>query len=390
MRILYYNTAYHAGHGGSNHAREFFSAAARHSLVSSIELFPADPIVPTSQQQSGRLRCARSFLPRQIQLPLLLFFGGRSLHRQLLRKIQHDNIDVLIMRTNSYFMQIPRLRRRFPGLLIAAEINSSIFDENMHFAWPLDCYHRLEAWAFANSHIRIFVSAFLRDRICSFYPADDNNIVAPNGVDLRRFQSRLGQVEAKRKLGIDPKRPVIGYVGGMESFRRLPLLVEAFADLLQEQPDAVLFLVGDGHDMPLVKQWVDSLGLQVNQSVYLPGWLPHETIPTVLEAFDVAVFHASNPYGSPQKLFEYLAMRLPVVGPQAPAVTEVFEDGTHMLLTEPYRHEIAANLLKLTRNKELAQRLAAAGRTLVASKYTWDHNADAIITSLHTMRMKML
>lgn len=357
--------------------------------MTSIELFPPTGNPAARGQVPLRSRVTKALLPRQLWLPLYLLFGGRSLYTRLCCRLQRDDVDVLLVRTGSNFMQLPKLRRRFPNLLIAAEVNSSVFDETMAFARPLRYYRRWEAWALGSCHIRIFVSAFLRDHIRSFYPADSHDIVVHNGVDLYKFRPELGQAKAKRRLGIDPERAVIGYVGGMESFRRLPLLIEAYADVLKERLDAVLVLAGDGADMALVQKRAACLGLLSSQRVHLMGWVPSEAVPALLEAFDVGVFHASNPYGSPQKLFEYLAMRLPTVGPRVPAVTEVFQHGIHMLLTEPRREEIASSIRRLLQDKELGVRLAEAGHTLVASKYTWDHNAEAVVASLEAVRAQM-
>jgi len=387
VRILYYNSAYHADYGGSNHARGFFAAAARHPRVTSIEVFP--PAVNRNTQDKVSLRWRVSTaLPRHIRLPLYLALGNRAQYDQLCRRLKRCNVDVLIVRAESHFMELPRLRRRFPQLFIAVEVNASVFDESMAFVRPLQLYRRLEAWALASCHVRIFVSAFLRDRIRSFYPADSHDIVVHNGVDLNKFRPRIGRTEAKRRLGIHPKRAVVGYIGGMESFRRLPLLIEAYADVLKERPDAILMLAGDGVDMSLVQERASRLGLLSSQRVQLMGWVPGEVVPALLEAFDVGVFHASNPYGSPQKLFEYLAMRLPTVGPRVPAVTEVFQHGTHMLLTEPRREEVASCILGLLQDRELGARLAEAGYALVASKYTWDHNAEAVVASLEKVRIQ--
>src|SRR5690606_23552840 len=109
----------------------------------------------------------------------------------------------------------------------------------------------------------------------------------------------------------------------------------------------------------------------------------HEEIPKTLEAFDIAIHPAANPYMSPIKLFEYMAMHLPVIGPNIPSISEIFQHGEHLLLTNPEKNSITRLILKLLDDNLLRAKVADQGYKLVTSRYTWNHNVETVIGELN-------
>ena len=102
-------------------------------------------------------------------------------------------------------------------------------------------------------------------------------------------------------------RPIVGYVGSID--RRVDLdLVESVA---QAFPRASVVLVG-----PIHKR-LDVSRLRRLANVRLIGWQPKSAVPAFIQRMDVCLipYHCSSFAEAilPLKLFEYLAMRKPVV-----------------------------------------------------------------------------
>ena len=91
-------------------------------------------------------------------------------------------------------------------------------------------------------------------------------------------------------------------------------------------------------------------------------------------------------FGSPTKLFEYLAMGKGIVASRLGQVGEVIIDGENGLLVEPGDADgLARAIERLAVDGELRSRLGAAARKTAIERYTWRHNAarvfDAILIS---------
>jgi len=91
-------------------------------------------------------------------------------------------------------------------------------------------------------------------------------------------------------------------------------------------------------------------------------------------------------FGSPTKLFEYLAMARPVIASRLGQMSEMLVDGETAILIEPGDHSALAHaILRLSRDESLRNRLGTNARTLVTSHYTWRHNAARVFDALERL-----
>ncbi|MGY4329374.1 glycosyltransferase involved in cell wall biosynthesis [Bradyrhizobium sp. LB7.2] len=128
-----------------------------------------------------------------------------------------------------------------------------------------------------------------------------------------------------------------------------------------------LLLVGDGARMATVRCAVARHGL--GGSVVTTGLVPQNDGPAHLACFDIAVAPTvSNPdgspfFGSPTKLFEYLAMGRPVVASAIGQVTEIVTDGKFGLLVPAGDVDaLVEALARLADDPALRARLGEAAR----------------------------
>ncbi|MSR74984.1 MAG: glycosyltransferase [Planctomycetes bacterium] len=111
--------------------------------------------------------------------------------------------------------------------------------------------------------------------------------VIPNGVDADRFQPIARDEALAARLGVSQQR-VIGFVGSFFRYEGLPLLVEAFASVLQEFPNTKLILLGGGEDEGAVRDAVDRRML--SGQVLLPGRVPHAEVEAWYSIIDLLVY----------------------------------------------------------------------------------------------------
>jgi glycosyltransferase involved in cell wall biosynthesis len=106
-------------------------------------------------------------------------------------------------------------------------------------------------------------------------------------------------------------------------------------------------------------------------------------------AFDLALApHVPNAdgspfFGSPTKLFEYLAAGKPVVASRLGQIAEVIEHGVNGWLVPPGDAEaLAAAVTALAGDPALRERLGRAARAGAAARHGWDAHVRRILDAL--------
>lgn len=379
MRVGYFSEAYFSTHGGRTHAREFFAALERHPAVREAVIVPLEVAPKREGAALGPVR-----VPYHWRLFLSFWLRGTKYYPLLRRFLIEHALDWLVMRATAYStLMIALLRRDFPGLRLALEVNASLFAEELA-AIPLHrALRRFETAQFNRAQRVICVSRALADDLAAFGLERERVAVVHNGVNPRLFEPDPASGAALRhELGFGPRRVVLGYLGGMERFRRLPLLVDAVADLRASgRRELALVFAGDGDDGAAVRERIEARRSDLGDAVAFLGWQPYERGRATVSAFDIALFPFSQEYGSPQKLFEYLAAERAVIGPDVAAVREVFRDGEQMRLVRDVPG-LQRAIVELAGDPALRQRLAACGRAHVIASCTWEINADRVVRAL--------
>ena len=208
-------------------------------------------------------------------------------------------------------------------------------------------------------------------------------IVNANGVDPDMFRPHCGGDEIRRKLGIGD-RIVVGFVGTFGPWHGAPVLATA-AGLLRPDSNCHFLFIGAGEQLPQTEAIIESAKAYAT----FTGNIPHTEMPAYLDACDILVSphvplaDGSEFFGSPTKLFEYLAMEKAIVASNLGQVGEVIKEGENGLLVEPGDPTaLAAAIQKLSTDPELRSRLGAAARVTAIEHYTWRQNASRVFQAL--------
>ena len=121
-------------------------------------------------------------------------------------------------------------------------------------------------------------------------------------------------------LGLDPDRPVVGFVGLFYRHQGVPTLLHALAKLRPGMPRLLALIVGDG---VMRRQWQGmARALHLDDGVRFTGQVPYAEAPGYFNAMDVVVapFTAHRGETSPFKVLDALACARPVVASDIPSV----------------------------------------------------------------------
>lgn len=371
LKLLYYSNAFISNHGGKLHSEAFLMEARKSKRIKHIEVYPR-PGKPKENPSRIKKESLREKLKKNGFLQIFFFFRRNYTSFQEIKLVvKKYKPDALHIRVDSNFLIISQLKNLFPELLITTEVNASPFDENFKNIAFLDFFRKLEAKALRNAHANFFVSDFLRKSILPDY-IESRDYVVQNGVNLEMF------IPPPVSKGLSSKL-TFGYIGTLDFHKNLKNLIDAFYIVKNKFSKEInLIIVGDGPMFSELKEYIESKGL--TNSVLLTGWVKHNEIPGYLYKMDVAIHHSANPYMSPLKIFEYMAAGLPVIGPDIPAVKEIFKNGEDIILVTKDTDDLADKMLYLLQNEKKRSHIAEAGKDKILAQYGWDTNVDSILT----------
>ena len=381
MKILYYCPEYHFRHGGRTHARGFFSALKQLPSVSGSFLYP-ERDSHSDVQNTGRKKRHQGrlgILPPTLRLMVRFFRPRHGLTSALIRQINAHDCDALVIRTGLAQPAIREIKKRCPDTTICLELNALFFEELFPHLPLRSIFEKWEVMRYNQADAIVVVSSYLKTLLEKYGICREKILVNQNGVNVKAIDAD-GVDNVRDQYDIPGDAFVVGYIGGMETFRRLPEVIGYIAELRRRGYDDIYFLiVGDGNDMPAIQAAIEDDSEILGNSVKLAGWQTHSEVPKFLATFDIAIFPFTNAYCSPLKLFEYLGAGVPTIGPDTPAVREVFENGVHLKLVKQDGSDFLSTLLDLKNNPQLRTELGHNGQRLVLNQYTWKKNAERVV-----------
>jgi glycosyltransferase involved in cell wall biosynthesis len=231
---------------------------------------------------------------------------------------------------------------------------------------------------------RIFVvSEVERRNLLSAGVADEKIVVNPNGVDTEKFRPGAGGHSLRAELGITEDETLAGFVGTFGPWHGVMELARAVT-LLPEDARVRFLLIGAGKLREEVERVVREAGVLAR--VIFAGVVEHERVPAYLDACDVLVSphvplgDGSEFFGSPTKLFEYMAMGKGIVASRLGQIGDVLADEESALLVEPGDVKALSDaILRLSREPELRERLGKAAREKAVEHHTWARNARRVL-----------
>lgn len=290
------------------------------------------------------------------------------------------------------------LRRR-AGVPLIVEYNGSEVWTAQNWATPLQLpagARAAESALLRTADLVVTVSKPLYDQLLERGVDEERIVLYPNCIDPALFsperfsEDKRSSLRAQLQIGEDDL--LITFIGTFGAWHGVDFLAEAIRHLVDSDEKFVrnnrlkFLLVGDGLKMADVQQTLSSS----NYSPYiiLTGIVPQDEAPLYLAISDIFVSpHLPNTdgtefFGSPTKLFEYMAMERPIVASRLGQIGDVLgrEGGDLAALYEPGDQAGFLEALKSVVTAPAAAReRARRAREEVSLKYTWNSHVDAIL-----------
>ena len=201
--------------------------------------------------------------------------------------------------------------------------------------------------------------------------------VIPDAFDDRQVGPG-DRAEARRRLGLPADAALVVYSGMTFAYRKLDLLLEAFAAVRTSSPAARLVLVGGRPgEIEQLRRQASALGL--DSAVTWAGQIAQEHVAPYLHAADALVIPdtVTDVTASPLKLFEYLASGRAVVLPDIPALAEVLPPSVGYYFRRGDAAALAVALAAALADERRAEREQAG--MAAAAAHTYAARAEHIL-----------
>ena len=271
-----------------------------------------------------------------------------------------------------------------------------------------------ELQSMRHAHVVVTVSDVLRDELLERGIEADRIVTYPNCIDPAVFDpARFAPDESadlRRRLGLRSDACVATFLGTFGLWHGAEMLAQAIRSLCESArgPRGLQFLlVGDGLRLRAVRDILDTPACHPH--VRYTGLVPQEDAPAYLAASDILVApHVPNPdgtrfFGSPTKLFEYMAMGKAIVASDLDQIGDVLRNSFRLgeadltpqrataeqrlavLLRPGDAEELAEALALLAESEPLRAALGANARREALQRYTWKQHVDAILERIRAV-----
>jgi glycosyltransferase involved in cell wall biosynthesis len=372
--------------GAMSHITGFLSGLARCSAP--CEIFSGQPILPSSFPMHEVRYRRRFYLFREsLALSYNLHFA------RMVKKDLADRVPAFFyQRHGRYVVAGALLSRRLRRPLVLEYNGSEVWiskhwDPARFLPWLRIC----EEISLAAAALITVVSDALRQELIERGIPEQKILVNPNGVDPDIFCPDCDGNGIRQQLGFRPGDVAVGFIGSFSYWHGIGVLQEAIQLLLQEQeshatfPELRFVLIGDGPLGPEIREALDpyrKLGW-----VLFTGQLSHEHAPRYLAAADILISpHVPMPdgkpfFGSPTKLFEYMAMGKAIVASNLDQLARVLTHQETAWLVEPgSAKELADAIRLLASDPEMRSYLGKNARNNALSNHTWHQNAARVLS----------
>jgi glycosyltransferase involved in cell wall biosynthesis len=191
------------------------------------------------------------------------------------------------------------------------------------------------------------------------------------------------------QYGIEDGQRIVLYAGTFEPYQGLDLLVDASPIVVDACANVrFLCLGGNRHQVTTIRTRTHQLG--VSESFILPGTIAPEDVEQHFKIASVLVSPRILGTNTPLKIYSYLRSKIPIVATNILSHTQVLTPNV-ALLVEPQPESLAAGILRVLNDRQLAQRLVENAVQLARESYSSEmyHSKIAEVFSFLSARSQV-
>jgi glycosyltransferase involved in cell wall biosynthesis len=214
----------------------------------------------------------------------------------------------------------------------------------------------------------------LKDYVVSLGAQPQRTQVLRAGINVKQFNPTIDSDGVKKEYGLREKDSVLFFMGWLYHFSGLKEVSSQLARM--ENHDIKLLIVGEGDAYDQLQEMRDEYNLQ--DTIILAGKKPYKEIPAFVAASDVCLLPAYPDEKVmqdivPIKMYEYMAMKKPVIATKLPGVMKEFGKNNGVVYVNKPKDAVR-KAIELVQNGS-APELGLRAREFV-ERHSWDDITD--------------
>lgn len=232
----------------------------------------------------------------------------------------------------------------------------------------------LETYIFKKAQAVTCICQGLKQDIIQRGIEENKVTVIPNAVNIEKFTfGQQADVALKQKLGLQDKT-VLGFIGSFYAYEGIPLILNALVEIIKQQENARLLLVGGGPQEEIIKAKVKQLELEAY--VIFTGRVPHDQVQDYYNQVDIFVYPRLamrlTELVTPLKPLEAMAQGRLVIASDVGGHKELIADQENGVLFKANDADaLAIAVLNLLARPEAWQAMRNTGRKYVEQERNW-------------------
>ncbi|ESA35877.1 glycosyltransferase [Leptolyngbya sp. Heron Island J] len=178
------------------------------------------------------------------------------------------------------------------------------------------------------------------------------------------------------------------YVGNLERYQGIDLLLDSFKLALAHADEACLVVIGGASEhIKYYRQRSRQLGIEAQ--VHFIGKRPVEDLAHYLAQADILVSPRTQGNNTPMKLYSYLDSGKALLATDLPTHTQVLNRQVSWLAS-PEPHEFSQGMLQLIQNQALRGQLGVEAQALIAQQHTFEAFSDKLTGLYDWLQMQLI
>lgn len=178
------------------------------------------------------------------------------------------------------------------------------------------------------------------------------------------------------------------YVGNLESYQGIDLLIDSFALTLKKTDQADLVIIG-GEASDIEKYQKKAQGLGIEEKVHFLGSKPVDHLAMYLAQADILVSPRTKGKNTPMKLYSYLDSGKALLATDLQTHTQLLNSEI-AVLAKPNAVDFSEGMLSLIEDQDLRLRLGNAGKSLIEQKHTFTAFRQKLNSLYDSLQMELL
>ncbi len=287
------------------------------------------------------------------------------LSAKCLKLVRQIDFDLIHAMEEAAFLAM--IVKRMRGTPYVYDMDSALALQALEKWPPLKVFRPLMIWlerlAIRDSFAVLAVCRLLEERALAAAPGT----LVERLEDMSTLPHTMPPTEDLRgELGFSG--PIVLYVGNLERYQGIDLLLSAFGQIVNQLSDVHLVLIG-GRSEHIRHYSKRARQLGIDQRTHFVGPKPHALLKGYLVQADVLASPRISGINTPMKIYSYLDSGTPVLATRLPTHTQVLDDEI-AFLAEPTAEGLAESLLSVFSDEDRRSKIAAEARVRVRDEYS--------------------